>query len=352
MATSDKYGPKDPYSYLDGEAEKTPEDGEELREEEIEYKEPVDEFLETGTVFDEQMELRIDLARQNLEKLYNLLAVSLRNNQAARTLIDVIQEVLLISADGSGGGQTGATGPTGPAGAPTGQTGATGATGVGSTGPTGATGVPGSTGLPGPTGATGDFGQTGLTGSTGSTGVPGATGIPGQTGSTGATGPSGFDGVTGPTGSTGVPGATGALGPTGTGLTGSTGPTGPGATGPTGSDGIVGPTGATGFGATGPTGQDGATGPAGQTGPTGADGAGAGFIKDFTVSDWVLSGNYWNLQINHNLNAVNCLVNIYEGNLVVWTDNIQYVDSNNHLLSVPATPDLRFDGQVLLEKIG
>ncbi|MDQ0168474.1 NTTRR-F1 domain, partial [Bacillus horti] len=109
----------------------------------------------------------------------------------------LVDDVALLSVQGSGSGVTGATGATGPQGV-MGPTGATGA--QGSIGPQGTTGSQGATGVQGPTGLQGATGPQGVTGAQGPTGLQGTTGVQGSTGAQGPTGAQGATGNQGPTG--------------------------------------------------------------------------------------------------------------------------------------------------------
>ena len=68
--------------------------------------------------------------------------------------------------------------------------------------------------------------------------------------------------------------------------------------------------------------------------------------KEFDTSDWVLSGEYYELEVQHQLGK-NPNVEIYDSSNSVRT-LVQLIDENTIKLKVPAEPDLRFQGTIKL----
>jgi len=76
---------------------------------------------------------------------------------------------------------------------------------------------------------------------------------------------------------------------------------------------------------------------------------GAGVKKyslDFLVADWTLNGLNYELTVNHDLNSDNPKVSVLMSGSQVSPNSVSVSDNNTILLSVPATPDLRFAGSV------
>jgi hypothetical protein len=71
-----------------------------------------------------------------------------------------------------------------------------------------------------------------------------------------------------------------------------------------------------------------------------------GFSLDFLIADWSVSGGYYILDIVHSLNSESLVVEIRKDGKIVEVDSIENVDADTIRLSVPADPNLRFDGTV------
>jgi len=71
-----------------------------------------------------------------------------------------------------------------------------------------------------------------------------------------------------------------------------------------------------------------------------------GYELDFIISDWILSGDNYIIDIQHNLDSYYSVVEIRENLRIVFTDEVVNVDQNSLQIYVPADPDLRFDGSI------
>lgn len=75
------------------------------------------------------------------------------------------------------------------------------------------------------------------------------------------------------------------------------------------------------------------------------------FDDSFLASDWVLNGSNYELTEVHNLNTSNPKISVLKSSSQIFTDSVIIVDVNTIKLSVPASPDLRFDGSVSISSI-
>ncbi len=74
-----------------------------------------------------------------------------------------------------------------------------------------------------------------------------------------------------------------------------------------------------------------------------------GLSQSFTVEDWTLSGDYYEIISNHNLEGY-VTVEIYQDNSIVKVHSIERIDNNNIKIKIPADPELRFSGTILINK--
>jgi len=74
------------------------------------------------------------------------------------------------------------------------------------------------------------------------------------------------------------------------------------------------------------------------------------FDLSFTVSDWVLNGDEYELTAAHNLDTTSPKTEIYENTFPLFVNAIERIDENTVKLHVPASPDLRFAGKLSITK--
>lgn len=72
------------------------------------------------------------------------------------------------------------------------------------------------------------------------------------------------------------------------------------------------------------------------------------YSLDFITTDWSLNGENYELTITHNLDSSNPQVEVRSNGATIYPNSVSVIDSNSILLSVPATPDLRFNGSVAI----
>ena len=83
----------------------------------------------------------------------------------------------------------------------------------------------------------------------------------------------------------------------------------------------------------------------------GVAGVAAGISVPIAFGDWVQNGEYYEIDLVHNLGA-NCVdVTFREGNCQVWVDKVEFVDANTERVRVACDPDCRFVGQACFIKV-
>ena len=75
------------------------------------------------------------------------------------------------------------------------------------------------------------------------------------------------------------------------------------------------------------------------------------YVAVINLSDWYLQNNYYMLDINHNLDSNNPLLNIRSGNDLIQVHETAIIDNNNMQFRVPVSPDCRFTGEAVLVKV-
>jgi len=72
------------------------------------------------------------------------------------------------------------------------------------------------------------------------------------------------------------------------------------------------------------------------------------FTLSFSIGTWVLNGPNYEILLIHNLNTTNTTITTRENGIINTLNEVLTINPNNTLISVPANPDLRFAGEVLI----
>ena len=80
------------------------------------------------------------------------------------------------------------------------------------------------------------------------------------------------------------------------------------------------------------------------------DGEGdSSYSESFLVSDWMLSAGFYSLTIQHQLESLNVLTQVYDdGNNVVGIHRLEIVDANN--VKLYTLLNCRFAGKIIISK--
>jgi len=70
---------------------------------------------------------------------------------------------------------------------------------------------------------------------------------------------------------------------------------------------------------------------------------------DFDSTDWVLNGEYYEIQITHDLNSPFAMAKIEENGNNIYATTTK-INENEMIMKVPREPDLRFTGRVIVLK--
>jgi len=74
-------------------------------------------------------------------------------------------------------------------------------------------------------------------------------------------------------------------------------------------------------------------------------------LVSIVLTDWILLGGYYYVDIIHALGSLYPIIEVREGTDIVYTDRVETIDNNTLRLWVPADPDLRFVGDVSVTRI-
>lgn len=78
----------------------------------------------------------------------------------------------------------------------------------------------------------------------------------------------------------------------------------------------------------------------------------SGYSTLFTTGDWISSGAFYYLSVNHSLNSNNLIVDVQDlsnpATSVTYVDKIEHINVNTVRLRTLSSPDLRFSGRVVL----
>ena len=91
------------------------------------------------------------------------------------------------------------------------------------------------------------------------------------------------------------------------------------------------------------------TGEFDRIGKNNGSGGSSGTTVSFVLSDWVLVGGVYRLDLQHNLETLNVLAEFFENsNIQVFADRFEVLNTNTIRIYTTMDPDCRFEGKAVV----